>query len=163
MQMLRLHLKWKWNVSGQNIGRTFCQSLQCSQHVNTHFHRPSPPVWTKSAFHKLSNIDEGRWVLLHSKKEAAVLYGIWISKQEDWIRLKSSPSTNDETTYLVLVLIEDKRWGLPVELDDMTSSIDMLASSQHDDRKRCKRREDERMSSRYAVKRWGLLADFDIP
>ena len=44
MQMLRLHVKCEWNVSGQNIGRTFCQSLECSQHVNIHFHRPSPPV-----------------------------------------------------------------------------------------------------------------------
>ena len=47
MQMLRLHLKCEWNVSGWNIGRTFCQSLQCSQHVNTCFHRPSPPVWSE--------------------------------------------------------------------------------------------------------------------
>ena len=45
MQMLRLHVKCEWNVSGQNIGRTFCQSLQCSQHVNTCFHRPLPPVY----------------------------------------------------------------------------------------------------------------------
>ena len=44
MQMFRLHLKCEWNVSGRNIGRTFCQSLKCSQHVNTCFHRPSPPV-----------------------------------------------------------------------------------------------------------------------
>ena len=36
-----------------------------------------------------------------------MLYGMWISVREDWIRLKSSPSTNDETTYLILVLVED--------------------------------------------------------
>ena len=57
----------------------------------------------------------------------AVLYSVWISVQEDWIRLKSSPSTNDETTYLVLVLVEDERQGLPVELDGTSSSIDPLA------------------------------------
>ena len=43
-QMLRLHLKCEWNVSGRNIGRTLWQSLKCSQHVNTRFHRPLPPV-----------------------------------------------------------------------------------------------------------------------
>ena len=43
-QMLRLHFKCEWNVSGWNIGRTLWQSLKCSQHVNTCFHRPSPPV-----------------------------------------------------------------------------------------------------------------------
>ena len=48
MQMLRLHVKCEWNVSGQNIGKTFCQSLKCSQHVNTHFHRTSPPVSIKA-------------------------------------------------------------------------------------------------------------------
>ena len=37
-------LKCEWNVSGRNIGGTFCQSLKCSQRVNTCFHRPSPPV-----------------------------------------------------------------------------------------------------------------------
>ena len=56
-----------------------------------------------------------------------MLYGVWISVREDWIRLKSSPSTNDETTYLVLVLVEDKRRGLPVELNGMSSSADPLA------------------------------------
>ena len=56
-----------------------------------------------------------------------MLYGVWISVQEDWIRLKSSPSTNDETTYLVLVLVEDERRGLPVELDGTSSSVDPLA------------------------------------
>ena len=56
-----------------------------------------------------------------------MLYGVWISVREDWIRLKSSPSTNDETTYLVLVLVEDERRGLPVELDGMSSSVDPLA------------------------------------
>ena len=43
--MLRLHFKCEWNVSGWNIGRTLWQSLKCSQHVNTGFHRPSPPVF----------------------------------------------------------------------------------------------------------------------
>ena len=64
---------------------------------------------TKSAFHKSSNVNVGQWVSLCSKNEAAVLYGVWISVREDWIRLKSSPSANDETTYLVLVLVEDER------------------------------------------------------
>ena len=64
-----------------------------------------------------------------------MLYGMWMSVQEDQIRLKSSPSTNDETTYLVLVLVEDKRRGSPVELDGTTDSISMLASSWHDDRR----------------------------
>ena len=35
------------------------------------------------------------------------------------IRLKSSPSANSETTYLILVLVEDERRLLPVELDSM--------------------------------------------
>ena len=82
---------------------------------------------TKSEFHKSSNVDVGQWVSLRSKKEAAVLYGVLISVQEDYIRLKSSPSTNDETTYLVMVLIEDERRGLPVELDGTTDSVDSLA------------------------------------
>ena len=56
-----------------------------------------------------------------------MLYGEWISVREDWIRLKSSPSTNDETTYLVLVLVEDERRGLPVELDGTSSSVNPLA------------------------------------
>ena len=56
-----------------------------------------------------------------------MLYGVWISVREDWIRLKSSPSTNDETTYLVLVLVEDERQGLPVELDGTSSSVNPLA------------------------------------
>ena len=56
-----------------------------------------------------------------------MLYGVWISVREDWIRLKSSPSTNDETTYLVLVLVEDQRRCLPVELDGTSSSVDPLA------------------------------------
>ena len=46
-----------------------------------------------------------------------MLYGVRISVREDWIRLKSSPSTNDETTYLILVLVEDERRRLSVELD----------------------------------------------
>ena len=66
-------------------------------------------------------------MLLCSKKEVAVLYGVWISVREDWIRLKSSPSANDETTYFVLVLVEDQRRCLPVELDGMSSSVDPLA------------------------------------
>ena len=86
---------------------------------------------TKSAFHKLSNVDVGRWVSLRSKNEAGVLYGTWISVREDWIRLKSSPSTNDETTYLVLVLIKNERRGLPVELDGTSSSVDPLARRRH--------------------------------
>ena len=82
---------------------------------------------TKSAFHKSSNVNVGRWVSLRSKNEAAVLYGVLISVREDWIRLKSSPSTNDETTYLIMVLVEDERRGLPVELDGTSSSVDPLA------------------------------------
>ena len=64
---------------------------------------------TKLVFHRLSNVDVGQWVSLRSKNEVAMLYGVWISVREDWIRLKSSPSANDETTYLVLVLVEDER------------------------------------------------------
>ena len=55
-----------------------------------------------------------------------MLYGVWISVRENWIRLKSSPSANDETTYLVLVLVEDERQSLPVELDGTSSSVDPL-------------------------------------
>ena len=58
-----------------------------------------------------------------------MLYGVLISAREDCIRLKSSPSTNDETTYLVMVLIEDERRGLPVEFDGTTDSVDSLARS----------------------------------
>ena len=91
---------------------------------------------TKSAFHKSSNINDRQWVSLHSKNEAAMLYGMLISVQEDCIRLKSCPSANDETTYLILVLVEDKRQGLPVELDGMTSSIDVLVRRRwHDNRR----------------------------
>ena len=82
---------------------------------------------TKLAFHKSSNVDVGRWVSLRSKNEAAVLYGMWISVREDWIRLKLIPSTNDETTYLILVLVEDERRCLPIELDGTSSSVDPLA------------------------------------
>ena len=82
---------------------------------------------TKSAFHRSSNVDVGRWVSLRSKNEAAVLYGVLISVREDYIRLKSSPSANDETTYLVMVLIKDERQGLPVELDGTSSSVNPLA------------------------------------
>ena len=42
-------------------------------------------------------------------------------------KVKSSPSANDETTYLVMVLVEDERRGLPVELDGMSSSVNPLA------------------------------------
>ena len=69
-----------------------------------------------------------------------MLYGMWISVQEDWIRLKSCPSANDETTYLVLVLVEDQRRSLPVELDGTSSNIDPLA--------RRRRHVDEDMRSR---------------
>ena len=84
---------------------------------------------TKSEFHKSSNVDVGRWVSLHSKKEAAVLYGVLISVREDYIRLKSSPSTNDETTYLIVVLVEDERRSLPVEFDGAADSVDSLTRS----------------------------------
>ena len=57
---------------------------------------------------------------------------MWISVQEDWIRLKSSPSANDETTYLVLVLVKDQRRRLPVELDGTSSSVNTLARRRHD-------------------------------
>ena len=88
-----------------------------------------------------------------------MLYSMWISVWEDWIRLKLSPSTNDEMTYLVLVLVEDERQSLPVELYGMTSSIDTLTRrSWHDERV-----EDGKMSSECAVKQWGLLANFAIP
>ena len=65
---------------------------------------------------------------------------MWISVQEDWIRLKSSPSANDETTYFVLVLVEDQRRCLPVELDGTSSSVDPLV--------RRRRHVDEEMRSR---------------
>ena len=84
---------------------------------------------TKSEFHRSSNVDVGRWVSLRSKKEAAVLYGVLISVREDYIRLKSSPSTNDETTYLVMVLVKDERRGLPVEFDGAADSVDSLTRS----------------------------------
>ena len=74
-----------------------------------------------------------------------MLYGMWISVREDWIRLKLNPSTNDETTYLVLVLVEDQRRRLPVELDGTLSSIDMLARRRRHDI-RYERVEDGRMS-----------------
>ena len=67
-----------------------------------------------------------------------MLYGVWISVQEDQIRLKSIPSSNDEMTYLILVLVEDKRRGLPVELDGTSSSVDPLVRRRRhvDDMKR---------------------------
>ena len=74
-----------------------------------------------------------------------MLYSVLISVWEDYIRLKSSPSTNDETTYLVMVLVEDERRGLSVELDGTSSSVDPLARRRRhsDDMKRV---EDGRMS-----------------
>ena len=58
-QMLRLHMKCEWNVSSWNIGGTFCQSLKCSQHVNTRFHRPSPPVTGTIPFMVINLLDGG--------------------------------------------------------------------------------------------------------
>ena len=53
-------------------------------------------------------------------------------------KVKSGPSANDETTYLVMVLVEDERRSLPVELDGASSSVDSLARRRRhvDDRKR---------------------------
>ena len=42
-------------------------------------------------------------------------------------KVKASPSANDETTYLIMVLVEDKRRGLPVKLDGTANSVDSLA------------------------------------
>ena len=42
-------------------------------------------------------------------------------------KVKSSPSANDETTYLIMVLIKDERRSLPVELNGTSSSVDALA------------------------------------
>ena len=74
-----------------------------------------------------------------------MLYGVLISVREDYIRLKSSLSANDKTTYLIMVLVEDERRGLPVELDGTSSSVDPLARRRRhvDDMKRV---EDGRMS-----------------
>ena len=60
-------------------------------------------------------------------------------------KVKSSPSANDETTYLIMVLVEDERRSLPVELDGTTSGVDPLARRRRhvDDMKRV---EDGRMS-----------------
>ena len=41
-------------------------------------------------------------------------------------KVKSSPSANDETTYLIMVLVKDERRGLPVELNGTSSSVDPL-------------------------------------
>ena len=61
-------------------------------------------------------------------------------------KVKSSPSANDETTYLIMVLVEDERQSLPVELNGTSSSVDSLARRRrHDDD--MKRVEDKRMSS----------------
>ena len=53
-------------------------------------------------------------------------------------KVKSSPSANDETTYLIVVLIEDERRGLPVELDGAADSVNSLARRRRhvDDMKR---------------------------
>ena len=53
-------------------------------------------------------------------------------------KVKSSPSANDETTYLIMVLIEDERRGLPVELDGTSSSVNTLVRRRRhvDDMKR---------------------------
>ena len=74
-----------------------------------------------------------------------MLYGVLISVREDYIRLKSSPSANDETTYLVMVLVEDERRGLSVEFDGTADSVDSLARRRRhvDDMKRSSRWEDE--------------------
>ena len=48
-------------------------------------------------------------------------------------------------TYLVLVLVEDERRGLPVELDGMSSSVDSLVRRRRHDT-RYERVEDGRMS-----------------
>ena len=61
-------------------------------------------------------------------------------------KVKSSPSTNDETTYLVMVLVEDERRGLPVELDGTSSSVDSLA--------RRRRHVDEGIKSRRWEDEW---------
>ena len=59
-------------------------------------------------------------------------------------KVKPGPSANDETTYLIMVLVEDERRGLPVELDGTSSSVNPLARRRHvDDMKRV---EDGRMS-----------------
>ena len=74
-----------------------------------------------------------------------MLYGVWIPVREDWIRLKSIPLANGEMTYLVLVLVEDERRSLPVELDGTSSSVNPLARRRRhvDDRRIV---EDGRMS-----------------
>ena len=61
-------------------------------------------------------------------------------------KVKASPSTNDETAYLIMVLVENERRSLPVELDGTSSSVDPLARRRrhNDDMKRV---EDGRMSS----------------
>ena len=78
-----------------------------------------------------------------------MLYGVWISVREDWIRFKSSPLANNETTYLVLVLVEDKRRGLPVELDGTSSSIDPLARRRRHVDRRYERVVDGRMGGEW--------------
>ena len=64
---------------------------------------------------------------------------------------KSSPLANDETTYLVLVLVENQGRRLPVELNGTSSSIDTLARRRRHDM-RYERVEDGRMSGECAVR-----------
>ena len=59
-------------------------------------------------------------------------------------KVKSSPSTNDETTYLVL---EDERQGLPIELDGTSSSVNPLARRRRHSDEGYERVEDGRVSS----------------
>ena len=67
------------------------------------------------------------------------------------MRLKSNPSANDEMTYLVLVLVEDKRRGLPVELDGTSSSVDPLARRRRHVDEDMRRVEDGRMSGEWLL------------
>ena len=50
--------------------------------------------------------------------------------------VKILSSDNDEMTYQVLILVEDKRGGSPVELNGMMNSIGTLTSSWHDKKSR---------------------------
>ena len=65
-------------------------------------------------------------------------------------KVKSSLSANNETTYLVLVLVEDQGRRLPVKLDGTSSSIDTLARGRRHDT-RNKRVEDGRMSGEWML------------
>ena len=53
-------------------------------------------------------------------------------------------------TYLILVLVEDERRSLPIELDGMTSSVNPLARRRRHDT-RYERVEDGRMSGEYVL------------